>query len=168
MGRDALKVAIAGVMASLVAVMTLLIRIPVPATQGYINLGDTLVMLSGLLFGPVIGGVAGGVGSAAADVVGGYASWAPYTLVIKGIEGAIAGFNVRIAPRFRGSLRNAVKVLILVIAGLEMVLGYFLVESFLYGVGAALAELPGNLFQAASGVIFSLVVEPAIRKVLPR
>ncbi len=167
MERNALKVAIAGVMASLVAVMTLLITIPVPATQGYINLGDTMVMLSGLLFGPIIGGVAGGVGSAVADVVSGYASWAPYTLIIKGIEGVIAGLTVKITPRFSGPLRKAMEVLILLIAGLEMVFGYFLVETLLYGVGAALAELPGNLFQAVSGIIFSLVVGPVVRKVLP-
>ncbi len=164
MRSNAVKVAIIGVMASLVAVMTLLIRVPVPATEGYINLGDTMVMLSGLLFGPLVGGIAGGVGSAVADVVGGYASWAPYTFVIKGVEGAIAGLALKFGS---GKLqKNLIKVLFLVIAGMEMVAGYFLVEAILFGLGAALTELPGNLFQAASGIVFSLVVEPAVRRVL--
>ncbi len=150
-------IAITGIMASLVAVMTLVIRIPVPATQGYINLGDTMVMLSGVLFGISVGGIAGGVGSAVADIVGGYASWAPYTLIIKGVEGALAGLS-----KDRGGLFKAA---ILVIAGLEMVLGYFIVETFLFGVGAALTELPGNLFQAASGIVITLLVEPAVMRV---
>ena len=41
-------------------------------------------------WGPLPALVAGGLGSALADLLTGYAHWAPWTLVIKGIEGWIA------------------------------------------------------------------------------
>ncbi|MEM2542225.1 MAG: ECF transporter S component [Candidatus Korarchaeum sp.] len=151
-------VAIVGVMAALTTLATMVVQIPTPATKGYINLGDTMVMLSGSLFGSLMGSISGGVGSALADLLSGYAHWAPFTLVIKGIEGYIAGLSK--------DRKGILKVLILIIAGAEMVLGYFLVEVLLYGLGGALAELPGNSFQAISGIVFAYILAPVIRKVL--
>ena len=48
-------------------------------------------MTIALVFGWRIGGIAGGVGSALADALGGYFIWAPWTLIIKGIEGILVG-----------------------------------------------------------------------------
>ncbi|MGH2436917.1 MAG: ECF transporter S component, partial [bacterium] len=76
---------------ALTTAATMVIRIPVPATQGYLNLGDSMVYVSALLFGPLAGLVAGGIGSALADWLGGYAQFALYTLVIKGLEGLLVG-----------------------------------------------------------------------------
>ncbi len=151
-------VSIVGVMAALTAVATLVIQIPTPATQGYINLGDTIVMLSGVLFGPVIGSLSGGIGSALADLLSGYGHWAPFTLVIKGIEGFLAGM-----ARGKGKL---ISLLILAVAGAEMVTGYFVVEGYLYGLGGALQEVPGNTFQAVSGIVFSYLLAPVVRRAL--
>jgi len=157
--KRALVVAEAGVMTALTAAVTSAVRFPVPATHGYINLGDTMVMLSGVLFGPLVGGIAGGVGSALADLPG-YASWAPFTLLIKGAEGFVVGLFVRRGGRLwtlAGCLVGAA----------VMVLGYFAVEYALYGVGA-FAELPGNVVQAAVGVAVAVTVGPAVKRVLGR
>jgi len=78
------------VFAALVAATTLMVRIPIPATTGYFNIGDAMIFVAALVFGPVVGGLAGGCGSAIADIIG-YPLFAPYTLVIKGMEGWIAG-----------------------------------------------------------------------------
>ncbi|RLG41817.1 MAG: ECF transporter S component [Thermoproteota archaeon] len=147
---DSKKAAGLAVGAAVVAVATLMIRVPIAPTRGYINLGDTMVLLFALLLGPVVGGAAGGIGSALADVIGGYPHWAPWTLIIKGVEGAIAG---QIAKK--KGLFTAIGTCL---GAIEMVLGYFLVESYLYGVGAALVELPGNVVQAVSGIVFSNLV----------
>ncbi|MDR7435252.1 MAG: ECF transporter S component [Armatimonadota bacterium] len=85
------ELTLTALLVALVAVATMAFRIPIPATQGYFNLGETMVYLSALLFGPWVGGVAGGIGSALADVLGGYTQFAPFTLVIKGFEGFVAG-----------------------------------------------------------------------------
>lgn len=157
-GNAAKEVAIIGVMAALTTVATMIVQIPTPATRGYINLGDTMVMLSGKLFGTLIGSLAGGIGSSLADLLSGYGHWAPFTLVIKGVEGGIAGLSKR-----RGKLLS---LILLIIAGAEMVFGYFLVEWYLYGLGGALQEIPGNTFQAVSGVIFAYLLTPVIKKAL--
>lgn len=85
------RLTLAALSIALVTLATFVIRIPNPATQGYINLGDGLLFTLALVFGWRIGGLAGGVGSALADALGGYFIWAPWTLVIKGIEGILAG-----------------------------------------------------------------------------
>jgi uncharacterized membrane protein len=76
---------------ALTAAVTMAVRIPVPRTGGYINLGDAVVYIAALLFGPLYGLVAGGVGSSLADLLGGYGVFAPFTLVIKGLEGLLVG-----------------------------------------------------------------------------
>ena len=93
--RRLIEIALCGVMAALVCVATLLIQIPTPPTRGYINVGDVMIMVSALTFGPIVGGFAGGIGSALADILGGWAHWAPFTLIIKGVEGILAGLIAR-------------------------------------------------------------------------
>ena len=85
------RLTLAALSIALVTLATMIVRIPNPATQGYINLGDALLFTLALVFGWRIGGLAGGVGSALADALGGYFIWAPWTLVIKGIEGILVG-----------------------------------------------------------------------------
>lgn len=74
-------------MASMACVATMVIKIPIPATGGYINLGDSIVLLSGVVLGPLYGGLAAGLGSALADLLGGYVAFAPATLYIKSTYG---------------------------------------------------------------------------------
>jgi uncharacterized membrane protein len=81
---------------ALVFVATSSISIYISATKGYFNLGDSMIFLTALLFGPVEGGLAGGVGSMLSDVFLGYTVYAPATPVVKGIEGFITGSLYRI------------------------------------------------------------------------
>ncbi|HPC76751.1 MAG TPA: ECF transporter S component, partial [bacterium] len=122
-------IAYIGIGSAIVCAGTMIIQIPIPQTRGYINLGDALVLTIAMLFGSKIGGLAGGLGSALADILLGYAHWAPFTFAIKGIEGLIAG---SLAYKAQNTI---VRVLSLILAGLEMVAGYFITETFMYGVG---------------------------------
>ena len=47
---SAFKIAVAAIFAALVAAATLLFVIPIPATSGYFNLGETLIYVAALLF----------------------------------------------------------------------------------------------------------------------
>jgi len=156
-----LNLSITAISATLVAVSTLIIQIPVPATGGYINVGDAMVFTSALLFGPIIGGVAGGVGSALADIIS-YPIFAPYTLVIKGLEGFISGY---ISDR-----KSAVKDLLAwIIGSATMVLGYFVAEAYVMGLEPLLAavEIPGNIFQVVLGGVVGIPLSRVLRKHLP-
>jgi uncharacterized membrane protein len=85
-------VAISGIMIALVFVLTFAIKVPVPFTRGYVHLGDSMIFISAILFGRRVGALAGGLGSALADLVGGYAYWAIPTLIIKSVMGALVGW----------------------------------------------------------------------------
>lgn len=79
--------------------------IAVPATRGFFNIGETMVYITALFFGPVIGAFAGGVGSMAADIFLGYLHYAPATLIIKACEGGIVGFLGRKRLNFGSRLQ---------------------------------------------------------------
>ena len=63
------ELCIHGLMIALVTVCTMVFQIPVSATQGYVHLGDSMILLVGVFFGARYGMVAGGIGSALADVL---------------------------------------------------------------------------------------------------
>ena len=79
------RVGIVAAFATLAFVGTMIIRIPIPVTGGYFNLGDTFVMTAALLYGPLVGGLVGAIGPAAADAIG-FPQFILATAVIKGID----------------------------------------------------------------------------------
>ena len=155
------EVALTAVMTAATAAVTMVLSIPFPPTRGYFNLGDAMVMLAGLLFGARLGGIAGGVGSAISDILLGYAYFSPLTLFIKGTEGFLTGLignNRRFPFKVAGVAAGAVAMLV----------GYFSVETPLYGIGAAFAELATiNSIQVLSGAVVSLLLCQAILKAYP-
>lgn len=146
------------IMSALVAVGTLIVRIPNPM-GGYFNVGDVMIFVTALTFNPLIGGVAGGLGSSIADIIG-FPVFAVPTLVIKGLEGLLASLIKNKKSVFRDIIAVAV-------AGAEMVVGYFLVEYFMWGIGDALLELPANIAQVAIGGIVGIPVVLVLRRRLP-
>ncbi len=78
-------------LAGATAALTIVVRIPIPGTGGYLNFGDIAVIFCGLFLGKKYGAIAGGVGSALADIIGGFFIFAPITLVAKGLEAFLAG-----------------------------------------------------------------------------
>ncbi len=102
---SAVQIATTAVFTSLVCVATMVFSIDVPHTRGFFNIGETMVYVTALLFGPLIGSFAGGVGSFAADIFLGYSEFAPATLIIKAIEGGIVGILGRKKLKFGSKLR---------------------------------------------------------------
>lgn len=154
-----IQISLWAVMAALVCVATLLIRIPNPM-GGYFNVGDVMVFVSALTFGPVVGGVAGGIGSSLADIIG-FPVFAIPTLLIKGAEGFLAGFITNKKSVFRD-------IFAVIVAGVEMIIGYFIVEIYLWGLEAALLEIPGNIGQIAIGGLIGIPIAVVLRKRLPQ
>ncbi|MGF3522673.1 MAG: ECF transporter S component [Candidatus Bathyarchaeia archaeon] len=163
-----LAIAASIVFAALVFVATYMFVISIPATSGYFNLGETIIYIAALTFGPLTGGLAGGVGAMSADAILGYAQFAPGTLIIKGVEGAVVGvLHQRLRKRLNHSLSAAIAI---GVGGLEMVLGYFVYEQAVLGYpfAAALAEVPFNLVQMSAGLVIAVPVVAAVRRVFPQ
>ena len=158
------NIALLAILTALTTILTLVIRIPYPGTGGYFNLGDTMVMLGGLLLGPVGGFFVGGVGSAIADMIG-FPIFAPITLVVKGFEGMAIGY---LGSRVRGQTKvNKQDVIAVIVGAVIMLTGYFIAEVFMFGVGIAIGELVTvNLAQVAIGGVVALLIGPTIRSYL--
>ncbi len=165
-----LKIVFSALSVALVLLGTYSFRIPIIATGGYFNFGDIMIFIAALTFGPLAGGIGGGIGSSLADLFSGYSIFAPFTLVIKGLEGTAAGLVAQ--RKFRGNLPVA-----WLVAGSIMVGGYFLTESYLIaiffgasettGVVAALAEVPGNLLQVFAGGLAGIPISLTLRRRFP-
>ncbi|NJE05461.1 ECF transporter S component [Thermococcus sp. M36] len=159
--KSANMIAVSAIMTALVTVATRSIQINVPATGGYMNFGDTMVMFAAMTFGPVVGLFAGGVGSALADALSPYAGWAPITLVVKGLEGLVIGYMARKS--------DSVSTLVIagIAGGIIMIGGYFAFEAYILGVTVALQEVPVNIVQAVTGVLVGTGLAKAIKKRFP-
>lgn len=166
------KLIYAALFAALTYAATNLLRIPSPVTGGYKNLGDGMVLLGGLLLGPVYGAAAGGIGSMLGDLLLGYLYYVPGTFVIK------AAMALCMALLYRRLRTRMPQTLACVLSGIAaecvMVAGYFCYSCFALGVGvAALASVPGNLAQGVVGVVFSTALcqvvarVPALRREFP-
>ena len=145
--------------AALACAATMVVKVPSP-TGGYMNLGDTVVLLSGYLLGPGWGALAGSIGPALADVLLGAPLYAPATLAIKAGMAALAAVCWQAFGRGRGTLGLAACG---AVGELPMVLGYWLYDGALMGslVGAA-AGIPSNLVQAAFGIAASTLLAAAL------
>jgi uncharacterized membrane protein len=168
--KQLVLVGVTAAFATLAFLGTTVIRIPIPASGGYFNLGDTFVMAAALLYGPLVGGLVGAIGPAMADALG-FPQFILATAVVKGVEGILIGLIV-------GSRRRPWRAVIALAAGvLVLVGGYYLFEAYLYpllalripffGVtdaAAALAEVVPNLLQGG----ISAVIAFGIWKILAR
>lgn len=157
------KLVMAALFAALCTVMTMVIQVPSPM-QGYVNLGDCAVLLSAWVLGPLYGGAAAGTGSMLADLLSGYAHYAPGTFAIKLAMAAAAGLIFQVL-RGRSVPLLAAQAVSGLAAETIMVAGYFGYASLLLGRGlAAAASIPGNIVQGA----FGLAAAAAVYAILDR
>lgn len=164
--------AIAATLTALAFLGTLVVRIPIPATTGYFNIGDVFVILAGLWLGPRGGLIVGLIGPALADAIG-FPQFILATAITKGLE----GFLVGLIGGGDKQIALGRRVLAAVVGGVTMVSGYFVFEAVIYpwlaqlspffGVtdsAAAVVEILPNSVQAAIGVIGGLALWRAVAK----
>lgn len=144
--------------AALVCVATMVIQIPSPM-NGYVNLGDCFVLAGAWILGPFWGLCAGGIGSMLADVLTGYAYYAPGTLVIKGLMALVAAvLFLRLRKVFHGR-SEAAQLISGLVGEAIMVVGYFGYAALLLGNGmGAAASIPSNLVQGVVGLVCAMLL----------
>ena len=170
--RQLINVGIVAAFATLAFVGTTIIRIPIPATGGYFNLGDTFVMIAALLYGPIIGGLVGLIGPALSDAIG-FPQFILATAIVKGLEGlAIGAIGGRTRRAGAGRPLAALGAGVVILVG-----GYFVFEAFVYpllaktipffGVTdpkAALAEVIPNLLQGVISAVIAFGIWRVFRR----
>ncbi len=146
--------------------------IHVPTAGGVIHLGDCMVFVAAALLGKRKGAAASAIGMALFDLMSGYAIWAPFSFVIKGVMAYVAAIIIE------KNTSNSVKTQILafLVSSVWMVTAYYfsqvligtlLTGEFVSSSAAfvyALKDVPTNIFQVVSGVVISIPLIKAIEK----
>ena len=124
----------------------MLFRIPGPGGNVYFHLGETAMLSAAVLFGRKEGALIGAFSAAIADLLLGAALWAPFSFLIHGVKGYLAG-------RFsdgRGGMRD---VAAMSAGAAVMIAGYTLLAGFLYGAAIMPVEFVGDTLQGGVGVL---------------
>lgn len=160
------------------AMMTAMVMIAttffkIPNAMGYIHLGDGFVLLAAIILPKKYACFAGGVGAGLADIYGGYAVWAPWTLVIKIVMVLIVQLFFDFLTKRASNGKHIAKIagipfaelFAYVLAVLWTVSGYYVAQGFISGNWAApIADVPGNVLQAAVGSIIAILVSVTLGK----
>lgn len=164
--RNTLVLVMTAMFTALTCVVTMFVQIPNPATGGYINIGDCIVLAAATLLGPLPGFIAGGLGSCMADLFTGYAHWAFPTFVIKGIEGFLCGITTYYI--FRSNASKGVKLfsvaVVSFISSIIMMFGYYLANYAIGGIGKAVASVIPNTIQASVSFAIDIIFVAALLK----
>ena len=163
---DPRSVSITAVMTAVIFVLTRMVQIPTPV-GGYVHLGDAAIFFASFAFGPWVGAVAGGLGTALADITSGYAQWAFFSFLVHGLQGWVVGVIAKGAYR-SGQMLGWTRMLVGIgLGSVIVVLGYFIAGSFLMGMGGAVSEIPANIIQALSGGLVGAPLYLAVRRAYP-
>lgn len=144
-----IKTIVLGGLFSALVLGATLIRVA-PSDKAYFHLGEAVIYATAVVFGRWYGAVAGALGSALADLLGGYAFWAPVTVVVKGIEGYVVGALGHEAPPLRAFLAMLAGAAILIS-------GYGIAAYAFFGVGGLPTEVIGDSLQGAAGIVIGMV-----------
>lgn len=173
------KIVFVALMAALTAVGSAL-RITIPLDLGSgttsFHLGNIMCALSGLLFGPWLGGLAAGLGSAIYDMTNPlYISECWLTFLMKGAYGLVAGLVAYTGKKEWGMGKaTAAAAAAAITYAVLYLLKSFIKNMVVKGLPVAAAflalggKVPATIFNAVIAVIFAPVLALAIRKALEK
>ncbi|MDU6526363.1 ECF transporter S component [Streptococcus lutetiensis] len=140
-------------MAVLTALSVVLAFIHVPTPTGYLTLLDVSIYFTAYYLGSKYGAVVGGLSGFLIDLLLGYPQYMFHSLIAHGAQGYFAGWT------------GKKRILGLILASILMVGWYFLATFLLgYGLGGALAGIPGNLLQNLFGMLVGYLVYMAYQR----
>ncbi|MBP5773378.1 MAG: ECF transporter S component [Eubacterium sp.] len=156
------KIVLTSVFAALVFVGTYVIHIAIPATGGYINIGDAAILIAAWSLGGAYAGLAAGIGAGLVDLVLGPV-YVPGTLVIKFLMALVASI-IFFALSTKG-FRKTGYVVSAFVAEVIMILGYLLYEGVFLGLGlGAFAGVYGNVIQGVASIVIGVVAVEVLEK----
>lgn len=139
------------------------IRLPIAASGGLVHLGTAMLVIASVVFGKEKGAIAGAVGMAIFDLSSGWALWAPFTFVIRGVMGYLLG-AISYSNNKNGN-SNIINILAVIISGIWMIGGYYLTEVILYGNWfSPVASIPGDITQIVMALIIGIPMAKILKK----
>ncbi len=127
--------------------------ISIPTPTGFLTLLDAGIFFAAFYFGKKEGAVVGALAGFLIDLLKGYPNWMFFSLLIHGTQGYLAG------------LPGRRRLLGLISATLVMVLGYAIASGLMYGRGAVLPDIPGNIMQNMVGMVVGFALNKSLERV---
>ena len=144
------------IFAALVYVVTAYLHIP--TYNGYVHCGDGFIFIAACLLPMPYSVIVGVLGAMLADLLTGFAIWAPGSMIIKGLLALL--FTCK-----SNKILTVRNLIMLLPAALISAGGYYLYEVLITGsFVASLAGIPGSLTQAAASSIVFVVIGIALDK----
>ncbi|RNB89501.1 ECF transporter S component [Brevibacillus fluminis] len=141
---------------TLAATMFINLRLPIMGNGGLIHLGNVPLFIAAFVYGRKTGAIAGAFGMGLFDLISGWTTWAPFTFIIVGTMGYLAGL---ISEKVPGK-KMLVNTLAVVVALVIKIVGYYFAEVILYGNWIQpFGSIPGNVLQV---VFAGIIVVPLV------
>ncbi len=158
---------LAALFAALIFLGTFIIRIPIPATSGYIHFGDGFIYIASSILPLPFAIAAAAIGGFLSDMLAGYMFYAPWTAIIKALMALAVVLILR--PKASFSPKTAFKKSLLstITAGIINVGGYFIIECFMYTPAGAIVSVPMNILQSVFGIVIFFILAPIFLRILP-
>lgn len=139
------------------------IRLPIAASGGLVHLGTAMLVIASVVFGKEKGAIAGAVGMGIFDLTSGWALWAPFTFIIRGVMGYLLGF-IAYSNNNNGN-NNFINIISLILSGIWMIGGYYITEVILYGNWLSpVASIPGDITQIVMALIIGIPMSKILKK----
>ena len=135
---------------AIIFIVTAFIAVPV-ANLGYINLGDSIIMLSAIILNPPLALLTAGIASASADIYLGFPQYAIFTFVIKGFEAFVVAYWM---SKYKDKFPW-----VYLVAGLIVVLGYACADMIItQSIPAGFLSAGMNSIQASAAVVIAVLL----------
>lgn len=157
--KNVQKITILGLIIAFNIVLSNIVKIPIPATNGFVNLVEAGIFIAAFLGGARSGFIVGGFSGLLLDLLAGYPQWMIFSFIIHGLEGLIVGY-------FGYKKKLLSQIIGLTIGSLIMVIGYVLAGAILYNWASGVASIIGNIAQAVMGIILVLILIPTLKKIV--
>lgn len=153
-------IALSGMFAAMITVMTTFIRIPA-SHNGYTHAGDSMIYLAAMVLPAPFAAAASSVGGFMADILAGAPEWAFATAIIKAIN-TLPFIAVRYYLKKLGRDNRIISpysIAMLIPTSLVTIVGYYIAEGLMFGFEASLVTtlLTGWLQPTAGAAVFILV-----------
>lgn len=168
--NDVLKIVLTAFMITLTFIAGSVIKIPI--INGFIQVGDCMVLIGAVLLGKKRGALSGAIGMCFVDIAAGYLIWAPFTFIIKGL----IAYLVAIILEKAKNINYKIYIIAFIVGGLINIFGYFIsnvviigliigdTQGILQSIIYALANVLGDTIQSILGIIITLILLPSINK----
>ena len=163
-----------GVLAGMCAIATS-IKIPL-GVGAMVHLGTAFMFTVAIIFGGVYAGLSAAIGSAFFDLLMGFSPYTPWSFLIKGIAGLLAGViahglwpHVQAdSPVARG--RWILRATLGCLAAAAWTLGGYIIAWWQVtgSLTVAFANMPASLLTSSVGLIVALFLAPRLQKALKR